>query len=190
LLDRRASLTIIAAVPVGLVLGAAAWAGAGGAGFAQASIETAASGFPRSIARSPPLAFGSSGVTSALGAPLFPLVGGKNGVVDPAIRLEGVARSPGRIAALLAVDAKPSVWFALGETRDGVTLVEVLGSKVTVDTVSGTKEIRLGEGVGPAGVGGAPAAWPVASQDSGPPPGYRAPPAPASAPIMVEADKP
>lgn len=186
MLDRRASLIIIAAAPVGLVLGAAAWAGAGGAGFAQASIETATSGFPRIATRSPRLAFGAGGVASAIGAPLFPIAGGKGGVVDPTVRLEGVARSPGRIAALLAVDAKPSAWLALGDTRDGVTLVEVLGSKVTVDTAWGTKEIRLGEGVGPVGVGAAP----VASQDSGPPPGYRMPPAPASAPIMVGADKP
>ena len=181
MLDRRASLTFAAAAPIGLVLGAAAWTLAGGAGFAQTSIAAATAAFPVISTREPRMVTKASAVTSAINSPLFAILGGKGAVSDPAIRLEGVARSPGRIAALLTIDAKPSAWLTLGETRDGVTLVEVLGSKVTVDTVIGIKEIRLGEGTGSsvgAGLG------PADTRDAGPPPGYRMPPAPASAPAM------
>jgi len=181
LLDRRASLIFAAAAPVGLVLGAAAWTLAGGAGFAQASIAQASALF-RSVATRPPrAAAASSGLGAALNAPLFMLLGGKGALAEPAIRLEGVARSPGRIAALLAIDAKPSAWLALGEARDGVTLVEVLGSKVTVDTALGTKDVRLGESSPPAPSATGPSTG-VVAQDAGPQPGYRAPPPPASAP--------
>lgn len=183
MLDRRASLIFAAAAPVGLVLAAAAWTLAGGAGFAQTSIAEAVAAFPAAGARAPRVATTASGVGVAINAPLFTILGGKGAAGDPAIRLEGVVRAPGRIAALLAIDAKPSTWLSLGETRDGVTLVEVLGSKVTVDTAIGMKEIRLGEGAAPStGAGGSPAA--ALAQDAGPPPGYRMPPPPASAPAL------
>jgi hypothetical protein len=182
LLDRRASLIFAAAAPVGLVLGAAAWTLAGGAGFAEASIASAAGQFPTLRTRGAVGSASSSGAARAIGAPLFALLGGRGAVADPAIRLEGIARSPGRVAALLAIDAKPSAWLGLGETRDGVTLVEVLGSKITVDTVIGVKEVRLGEATTSAtGAAGSPIL--AIGQDT-PPPGYRMPPAPASAPAM------
>src|SRR5205085_694343 len=68
-------------------------------------------------------------IRQAMNSPLFGPLGGRGGVADPTIRLQGIARAPGRVAALLAIDAKPSAWLGLGETRDGVTLVEVSGSR-------------------------------------------------------------
>ncbi len=184
MLDRRASLIFAAAAPVGLVLGAAAWTLAGGAGFAQASIATATEAFPSVAKRAPRVATASSGVGQAINAPLFMMLGDKGGLGDPMIRLEGIARTPGRTAALLAIDAKPSAWLGLGETRDGVTLVEVLGSGVTIDTAIGTKDVRLGESSAPA-QGATGSGTGALIPDAGPPRGYRMPLPPASAPARV-----
>jgi len=52
---------------------------------------------------------------------------------------------------------------------------------VTVDTALGTKEVRLGES-SPSASGATGPSNGGFAQDAGPPPGYRAPPPPASAP--------
>lgn len=181
MLDRRTSLILAAAALSGLVLGAAAWTLAGGARSAGRSVAEAKALFPTIRARRAMGGFSAGGVRRAINAPLFGLLGGREGVAEPTIRLQGIARMPGRVAALLAIDAKPSAWLGLGEARDGVTLVEVLGSKITVETAIGEREIQLGS-VSQPFTGANPAPL-VAGQD-GPPLGFRMPPPPASAPGM------
>jgi hypothetical protein len=123
----------------------------------------------------------ATAVRQAMNSPLFGPLGGGGGVAEPTIRLQGIARAPGRVAALLAIDAKPSAWLGLGETRDGVTLVEVLASRIAVETVIGEREIRLGGVAGPSGEADR---TPLRAGQDEPPPGFRMPPPPASAPGM------
>ena len=79
-----------------------------------------------------------------------------------AVTLQGVSIEPGRRAALVSLDGAASDWLDLGETRDGVTLVDVQPSKITVDTDVGTKEVEFGQGGSVAG--SAPPAAPVQTQ--------------------------
>jgi hypothetical protein len=116
------------------------------------------------------LGLGGAGLAEA--PPLFPAFSGPNAPAVLAVALEGLAQSPGRTAALLSIGAKPAEWFALGETRDGVTLEEVGRSSVTVDTAGGEQTLSLG-------AGGAPAEQAAADA---PPPEVRTPSEPASAP--------
>ncbi|MBO9709874.1 MAG: hypothetical protein J7521_16860 [Caulobacter sp.] len=169
MLDRRASLIFAGAAAGGLVLGAGAWAAAGGPGFAQNAIAETAAKFPTLRVRPAPARAQSAGLARALAAPLFSIPGA--GGPAPALRLDGVARTPTRIAALLSMDGKPAEWLAMGETRNGVTLVEVGDGKITVDTSNGSAEVVLGQ---------VPAVQ-APTQDA-PPSGFRMPPPPASAP--------
>jgi hypothetical protein len=181
LLDRRTSLILAATALAGLVVGAAAWTLAGGAVSAEKAVTEAKTLFPTVRARRATSGSAAENIRQAMNSPLFGPLGGRGGVADPTIRLQGIARAPGRVAALLAIDAKPSAWLGLGETRDGVTLVEVSGSRISVETMIGEREIRLGGVAEPAG--GASRAPLHAGQDE-PPPGFRMPPPPASAPGM------
>jgi hypothetical protein len=63
----------------------------------------------------------------------------------------------------------------VGESREGVIVQDVTASSVTIDTPRGVREVRLGEGAAPAPPMGAEAS-------EAPPPGFRMPPEPASAP--------
>jgi hypothetical protein len=117
----------------------------------------------------PPASVGLSSV-----APLFPILSGPNAPPELVVSVEGVVRTPGRTAALLSIQGGPAQWFALGETRDGVTLEEVGAAGVTISTVRGARQLSLGSSAPPSSL--AAIAPDVA------PPGYRQPPEPASAP--------
>ena len=116
---------------------------------------------------------------SLAAAPIFVMTTGPGAVTEPTILLQGLARTPRRSAALLAINGKPAAWLELGATVDGVTLQEVGASKVVVDTVTGLKEVSLGEKTAPAG--GSPAG--SSTSAAAPPPGFRSPPPPANAPV-------
>lgn len=141
--DLRRTALLIAA-PVGLGLGGLAWV-VFLSGRAEAhrldAVEAALQSAPRAqrsaAVASPPIA-------QILNAPLFALTTGPGAVAEAVVRLEGLSRAGGRQAALLSIDGKPAQWLELGATRDGVTLSQVMGSKVVVDTVTGLKEVPLG----------------------------------------------
>lgn len=173
-------LTLFLAVPVGLAVGVLAWLGAGGASAGLdrvAQAETLVAALPR-----PSRPTGNSTTTATaelVSTPLFALTTGPGAVQEPSLRLEGLSVTRRRAAALLAIADQPAEWLSLGETRDGVTLQRVLGSKVIVETVLGERELMLGSTT--AGRGDPAAPVPVAGSD-GIPPGFRSPPPPASAP--------
>jgi hypothetical protein len=179
LLDLRAPLIPLSAV-LGLALGATAWLAAG-------HQDVMASTQDR-LAALRPLRAGDASAGAApilTGAPLFALSTGPNAVKDPAVLVLGLSRMPGRTAALVAIDGKPAAWLARGDSRDGVILREVGSNRATLDLPLGVKDLRIGEAtLGSAPVGGAtsnpPGLGPNASDM--PPPGYRSPPPPASAP--------
>ena len=108
--------------------------------------------------------------------PLFPVLSGARAAPEVAVRREGVARTPQRTAALVAINGAPAAWLALGETRDGVTVEDVAESSVTLGTARGPRTIALGQG------GPAPAAEGSPQPAEPAPPGVRSPPEPASAP--------
>lgn len=111
--------------------------------------------------------------TGQVGKPLF------GQPVDVSLRLDGVSILPGRKAALLSINGQPADWIELGDSRQGVTLVDVRGARATVDTDGGSKEVSLGEGGPPTG-GSAPA-------QGAPSPLAQAPGRPQPAPYPVPA---
>lgn len=147
MLDLRSPL-ILAAAPVGLLLAAVGWLATGGGGHVIAPIEreeTRLAAVPRSgQTRSPS---DIVALTLAATQSLF---------VKPAevsVRLDGVARSPGRAAALLTLNGGPSRWITVGATAGGVTLLQIGSSRAVVDTGEGPQEVVLGQTVGSAGQG-------------------------------------
>lgn len=132
--------------------------------------------------RSPPQerSVGTQGVAELASTPIFPMTVGPGAVTQPSLRLDGVAVTPRHSAALIAIDGKPAQWLALGESRDGVTLRSVGGSKVLIDTLVGDVVVELGRVVGNA----PPEAGAVGDQTPRDPStaGFRMPPPPASAP--------
>lgn len=166
----------------GLVLGALAWVVLGKGAAASERLDDLQG---RLEALRPPATVTSASLDPATlaSAPLFALTTGPGAVSEPAIAVQGLAKAPGRAAALLAIDGKPADWLAEGATRDGVTVQEVRAASVLVDTVTGTKEIVLGQKVGPAATAnGSASPSPSGALQSGPPAGYRLPPPPANAP--------
>lgn len=109
-----------------------------------------------------------------------PLFAATDAAAPPAgamqLQLFGVARSPGRTAALISVNSAPAQWISLGESIDGLTLRAVTGSGATVATPLGEQQLALG-------ATGSPSGEPAAAI---PPAGLRSPPEPASAPSMSQ----
>ena len=163
--DLRAPL-ILAAAPVGATLGAAVWLLLGqGAGVlepvANMQIQFAVN---RSHARHAVFT-GMDPVAQAVAQPLFALTSGPGAVSDVLVRLEGVARTGRRTAALLSINGAPAAWLELGETRDGVTLQDVQGTKVVLDTATGFKDVGLYDG--PSGGQDAASPTPAPTPQSG-----------------------
>lgn len=170
MLDRN---LILCGLPVGLILGVAAWMSTGRAGATSEALEQAASALqamPKGGARRQTASIAPPSLT----APLFAQPEGAALPVETSVVLQGLSRTPRRQSALLAIGARPAEWLTVGETREGVTLDSVGPGGVTITTPSGTRDL----GFGPANTSNqAPA-----SIDPMPPPGVRSPPPPASAP--------
>ena len=181
--DRRA------ARPLGLAVGLAYWLTAGGASANADRLEPLAAqvnslpGAQRTGAESRSL-----DVADLQGAPIFALTVGPSAVKEPSILLQGVSVSARRTAALISVDGRPAEWMAVGETRDGVTLQQVRGSRIVVDTLLGSKDVALGEQSAPEAladpepVGESPPPPDLNTARDRIPPGFRSPLPPASAP--------
>jgi hypothetical protein len=168
-LDRRA-LIIAASLPLGWAIGSGVWLLAAPApGGDQLSVL---SDRLVAIRIRHPVAPGRSDVlvAQAISAPLFALTTGPAAVAEILLKLEGLVRTPGRVAALLSINGGPSDWLELGQTRDGVTLQDVASSRVVVDTAMGLREVALGAPSAPTD----PALPPASS--------FKSPPPPASAP--------
>lgn len=146
---------ILVAAPAGLAAGLLAWYVGGGPAAASNRIEpvreTVSRLRPRRVPAVEPASIDARAIADI---PLFPLTAGPGAVPQPRLRLDGVVRRRSRTAALLSIDGKPSEWLHIGDTRDGVTLQEVDGAKVVVDTLFGPQEIMLGQS--PAEPGGIP----------------------------------
>jgi hypothetical protein len=152
------------------VLAGAALSGAGSLVLGGRSAEAAVAGLesqaggpvqrPRHLATSLPPAIVSSA------PPLFPVLSGPHAAPEVSLRLDGVARTPGRAAALLSINGASATWLQLGEDQEGVTLLAVGGASATVDTARGQKLIKLGDGPSPGS--GETAAEPAAAADGAP----------------------
>lgn len=117
----------------------------------------------------------SDALAQSLAVPLFtstaPMAESQT---DVSVQIFGLARSPGRTAALLGIGGAPAEWLALGETHGGITLRAVSSSGATIATLFGEREVTLG--MPP----------PAALAANGPPAGFKSPPPPASAPGMTQ----
>ncbi len=108
-----------------------------------------------------------------LAAPLFGAKVGAQALAEVSVRLEGLVRSPRRVAALLSIGGAPSVWLEIGQSKDGVTLQDVDATSAVIETSGGPREVVLGAAASPSNPDVPPGE---------PPPGGRQPLAPASAP--------
>lgn len=179
MLDLRSPL-IVGAGPAGLALAAVTWFLLGGGH----AMTTDLDGLDAKLAAIKPRAAHVSTASSDLSAhlastPLFALTTGPGAVAETTVQLQGLAITPVRKAALISIGGKPSDWLELGATRDGVTLMAMQSSKVTVDTATGFKDVALWDG--------ASSATPttnahISSAPGRIPAGTHLPPPPASAP--------
>lgn len=179
---------IAAAVPGGAVIGMLAWMAAGGASATSTQLASVQKQVSALRVPTPKGELAAAADLSGLvAAPVFPMSTGPGATPEPTIKVDGLVRSPRRIAALVSINGGPSEWLARGEMRDGVTLLDVSGAKAIVDTVFGEQAVGLGEqtkGTAAAGAALGPQPGPPIAND-GPdqiPPGFKSPPPPASAP--------
>lgn len=168
---------IWAAPIVGLALAAIFWLTLGGSARLLSPIDD----LERTLASLPaPLRVAGglgADATAAIARPLFaPNLG------RISLRVDGLSRSPGRAAALISVNGGAAQWVTLGSTVSGVTLVMVSDRRITVDSATGRRDIRLGETSGdpPDVAASTPAAGEATAGDE-PPAGVKLFP-PASAP--------
>lgn len=164
---------VLGAAPAGLALACIGWLLLGGSARVVAPLDQLQGRLEAAPAgRSPAGASSGAAVSAALAAPLF----AANAAEVP-VRLDGLSRTPRRAAALLSINGGPAQWLGQGATREGMTLVQVLSTRVVIDSRSGRRMVALGETSGSAAD--------LAGGDLGndqPPPGTRMPPPPASAP--------
>lgn len=76
----------------------------------------------------------------------------------PIVRLDGVARTPGRAAALIAIGDIPARWLVAGSSADGVTVIRVGSGRATIDAGDGPRDIELGQTLGTPSAGVTPSA--------------------------------
>lgn len=163
----------------GLFLGAVAWLTLGRGGPAAERLEDLQNRLE--AIKAPAVVAAAVDPSNLSSSPVFAMTTGPGAVTEPTLALQGLSKTPSHSAALIAIDGKPADWLAEGASRDGVTVLEVRTRSVMVDTVTGSKEISLGQKSGPAN-GSAATATSAAPQPAGPPVGYRMPPPPADAP--------
>ncbi len=171
---RKAAL---GAAGAGLILGAVAWVLFGGGSRAEEQLEGQQIRLQAAPLTAPRTSQAPQLIALATDHPLFALTTGPGAVAEVLVRLDGVARSSQRQAALIALNGGEAQWLERGASRGGVTLEEVQSSRVVVETALGRREIALGEQP-PAPQG------PSVQMLTGPaiPAGVRLPPPPASAP--------
>ena len=163
--DRRSPL-ILGAAPLGLVLAAIAWLLFGAHASALPRLEDLTARLVATNANGGlhVLVVGADPVQPALATPLFALASGSGAAADVPVRLDGLSITPGRRAALISIGGKPADWLEVGATRDGVTLMEVHPTKVTLDTAAGFKDVDLWQSSpvasGPASTPSSPAETP------------------------------
>jgi hypothetical protein len=142
LFDRRSPL-IVGAGPLGMALAVVAWLLFGAHASALGSLDQLQSRLRQAPSAMLVSSTGSSAQARAVATPLFGPTSGPGAPTEAAVRLDGLAITPGRKAALISINGKPADWLSLGESRDGVTLTQVTATKVTVDTAMGSKDIGL-----------------------------------------------
>jgi len=176
----RSARPILIAAPLGLVAGMLIWLIASRGGLADPHLDDLSERLASVGATSHIISGDGNAGATALATPLFALTTGPGAVADPSIELSGISHTANRSAALVSIGGKPAEWLVEGETRDGVTLDQVLSDQIEVDTPAGSKQVMLG--ASPASPP-APSQPPAPAPDGGaPPPGIHSPPPPASAP--------
>ena len=65
------------------------------------------------------------------------------GASEVELVLSGIARGPRDQAALISIDKAAPTWLGVGQTLNGVTLIELGASRALLDTPLGCKEVSL-----------------------------------------------
>jgi hypothetical protein len=181
LLDLRSPI-ILSALPAGLAVGALGWVVLGGA--SPIGVELDALQMHANASRAGHRATVSPGgdpISDILSMPIFALTTSAKAVAEISLRLDGVSRTPRRTAALVSINGGPAIWLSKGQTRDGMTVVAISSSQITVETALGERDVLLGQSSsGSAQTSSSPVAQVTAPSEI--PSGMRLPPPPADAP--------
>lgn len=110
--------------------------------------ETALRRLPKPVATAPTTA---SDISLLMQQPVFVMSTGANAYTEKKIRLIGVSISPGRRAALVAVEGAEAQWMRVGEVQNEMVLLEVGGSAARFDTPVGPRTVGMDD---PATSGG------------------------------------
>jgi hypothetical protein len=164
---------MFAALGCGLLLGALGWMS--GATLKPTEALAPLEDRLRTLARLKPPAISQVGEAAfqAMATPLFATARETAGA-EIQVKLEGVVRAPGRVAALVSANGAPAQWLEVGQRFGGMILQSVSADGAVIDTAQGTRELRLGDGAPPGD------AKPAAPDRF--PGGFRMPPPPANAP--------
>lgn len=190
-------LLTVGALGGGVLLGACAWLIWGGASAAQDRLQTAQDHLSAARLALPKPASTFALLADASQRPLFALTTGPGAVPDVTLTLDGLARTPQHVAALVSINGAPDVWLDRGKSASGVTLIDVGDSRITVETALGQKQVEMAQGP-PSGQPASaspppPHPSPMTPRPFSPPsfrgsnnnqipPGLHLPPPPASAP--------
>lgn len=164
---------MFAALGCGLLLGALTWMS--GATLKPTEALAPLEDRLRTLARLKPPAISQVGDAAfqTMATPLFATAQETPGA-EIQVKLEGVVRAPGRVAALISADGAPAQWLEVGQRLGGVILQSVSADGAVIDTARGIRELRLGDGSTPGDV------KPVTPDRL--PGGFRMPTPPANAP--------
>ena len=143
MLDRRA-VVIPASLFAGVALATLLWLLTGNG--ADRRLAEAQAGLSPDLAHAQHASSVDLGVLSALLAkPLFPTAATTGATADAAIVVQGLARSPSRVAALVSFGGGEPQWLTLGQSAGEITLVDVGSDNALFDTPQGLKRVTLGE---------------------------------------------
>ena len=139
-------LLTVGALGGGVLLGAGAWLLWGGASAAQDRLQTAQDHLSAARLGLPKPTSPFLLLADASQRPLFALTTGPGAVPDVTLTLDGLARTPQHVAALVSINGAPDVWLDRGKSVSGVTLVDVADTRITVETALGQKQVEMAQG--------------------------------------------
>jgi hypothetical protein len=96
---------------------------------------------------SPPPALTAVGDDAALlsGRPIFIMSTGAGAYKDKTFQVFGLSISPGRKAALVAIDGGQPSWISVGQVSDDVQLIDVTATSARFDTPLGERVVSIND---------------------------------------------
>ncbi len=159
----RATLAFSITV-VGPLLATLAWLWTDASGAGPSALASLQAQFGETAVRAKrPFPLQSPFVSQLMGRPLFQSAQAGTSAVEPSLRLEGLAKTSRRTAALIAIGDQAPQWLEAGQTRSGVTLKSIAADSVAVATIGGLHPLKLGKAAAPVAANPVPQVGPPRS---------------------------